>query len=194
MRRSSLPFLMLADDIKLSSLYGWTWDWVEMEAITFLLAQTSDLEFLSMQILMEIRSSERTLKNLASEIIRHRQTLRVLNLTEEIFHVTEDGAWLWDIHIVKAIKSCKKLVDLSLTICADRLPCYYLSLIQSLPDLVNLTIYNGRVYNDHWSHNSIRKLFKAAEQLESIVFKDQCPDFSHRTCRYRRKASLVRKM
>lgn len=190
MSRGSLP-LILADDIKLSSFYGWAWS--EIEIITVLLAQTSGLEFLSIDIQAAISSSQRTIKDLASGIIRHQQTLRVLNLAEDVLQEYEYGAWLWDKDIVKAIKSCKKLVDLTLTGRSDRPPCCYLSLIQSLPDLVHLHIYGRYVDNDQWSLKSIRILFKAAEQLESIVFKSQSQDFSNGTRRYLRKASWVRK-
>lgn len=180
MNESSHP-LILADDIKLSSFHGWTWS--EIEKFSVLLAQTSGLEFLSIEIRQEIRSSERILKDLASEIIRHQHTLRVLDLKEGLLIETKLGARLWDFHIVKAIKSCRKLVDLSFTLGSGRPPCYYLSLFQSLPNLTNLTIYGRNFNNKHWSRNSIPMLLAAAERLESIVFKGQSPNSFHRLAR-----------
>ncbi|MCJ1346565.1 hypothetical protein MMC31_004783 [Peltigera leucophlebia] len=126
---TSLP-LILADDIRLSSFEGWTYK--EIEKLTVFLTQTRDLEYLSIENCKTITATGRTQKDLASAIMRHQETLRLLNHKEDLALETELDAWMWDFHIVKAIKSCKKLVNLSFPLGSDMPTDYYLSLIKSL--------------------------------------------------------------
>ena len=118
--------------------------------------------------------------DLASAIIRHQETLCVLDLKLALALENELDAWLWDFHFVQAMKSCKKLVDLSLPLDSGKSTCYYLSLIKSLPDLVNLTIYNHFASYHDWIGDPVRKLFAAAEQLKSISIKARYTDFGMR--------------
>lgn len=175
--QTSLP-LILTDDIKLSSFKGCTYR--DIEKLTFLLTQTKGLESLSIEQSEEIRTIGQTQKDLASAIIRHQQTLRVLNLKLALALENALDAWMWDFHFVQAMKSCKKLVDLSLPLDSGKPTCYYLSLIKSLPDLVNLTIYNHFASYHDWIGDPIRQLFAAAEQLKSISIKARYTDFGMR--------------
>ena len=171
-RGSSLP-LILADDIRLSSFWGWTFE--KIEKMTTLLTQTKSLEFLSIKRCNKITATDKTQKDLVLAIIQQKETLRLLNLEENLALQAELDSQHWDIYIVKAIKCCKKLVNLSLPLVSNRPMYYYLDLIASFPDLVNLTIYDEIASCANWNRDSVLLFFKAAKVLESIVFKGPCP-------------------
>lgn len=168
----SLP-LVLADDIRLSTFYGWIFG--EVEEMTPFLAQIKGLECLHIKRRHPIMAMEQAQNELVCAMISHKETLRELNLEESLDFDNDLDIALWDSHIVMAIKSCKKLVNLSLPLASNRSIYYYRDLIARFPDLETLTIYDGLATCANWSRDNLMVLFSASAHLEVICFKSSLP-------------------
>ena len=121
-------------------------------------------------------------------MISHKETLRELNLDESLASSNRVDPLLWDCHIVKALKSCKKLFRLSLPLLSNSSMDYYREMIASFPDLKTLTIYDTLVPCANWSRYIAMILFSASTNLEIICFKGSLPNYrGTREQRFERK-------
>lgn len=165
--------LVLADDIRLSTL---TYNHIlvsDIEKFIPLLAQAIGIEYLSITCENKVTATNKTQRDLVRAIIMHKDTLRGLHLSEELALQTDLDIWLWDSFIVKAIQiRCKSLVDLSFPFIPKTPVSYYCNLITSFPDLVSLTIWD-KTFSDEpiWNNNSALELFSASTRLESVYIK-----------------------
>lgn len=204
----SLPLpLVLADDIKLSAFYCWIFG--NVQEMTPFLAQMKGLECLHITRRHPIMAMDQAQKELVCAIISHKETLRELNLEESLDFDTDLDIVLWDSHVVMAIESCKKLVNLSLPLVSNRSIYYYRDLIARFPDLENLTIYDrpatcafpdqetlhiydGPIHYANWSRDNLMILFSASAHLKVICFKTSIPYRSSKwERRFERKESGV---
>ena len=145
----ALP-VVLADDIRLSTFFGEIWS--NVEEMTLLLAQIKGgLESLHIKRGNRIKPVNRTYKEFVRAMIRHKDTLRVLNLELSLACINQLDIILWELYVVQAIKCCKKIATLSLPLVANMPIDYYRGLIASFPDLETLTIYESPTICDNWS-------------------------------------------
>ena len=169
----TLP-LVIADDIRLSSFFGWIFG--EVEEMIPVLAQIKGLECLHIKRRHRILAMDQAQKELVRAMISHKKTLRVLNLEESLSSSNRVDAMLWDFHIVKAIQSCRKLIRLSIPLLSNRSINYYREMIASFPDLETLTIYDSLATCANWSLDNAVMLFSASTNLETICFKGSLPN------------------
>ena len=130
-RFPDLP-LVLADDIRLTTFFGWIFG--EIEEIIPVLAQIKGLERLHIKRCRRIMEMDEGQKEMVRVMISHKETLRELNIDESLAASNRVDPLLWDCHIVKALRSCKKLVQLSLPLLSNRSIDYYQEIIESFPD------------------------------------------------------------
>ena len=155
--------LVIPDDFSLKRLT--IWDCANLKKYTPLLKKIKGLESLVIKF-DETITSNRIIRNLMHAVVAYKETLRQFKLRANLG--PDFNALLWDADVVKEIKLCQKLVDLSLPLDSTQ-PPYYCHLIASLPSLSSLTIYKGV---GNWPPERALEIFPASTNLESVLFKN----------------------
>lgn len=102
------------------------------------LMRITGLEYLEVESFTGFERTARGRKSLAEAIESHRPTLKVL-LMDEFINTTASA---YDSQFIKRILKCKKLRVLSLPLPPNKSVTYYIDIIESLPHLVELQIYD----------------------------------------------------
>ena len=165
----SLP-LVLPDGFKLP--YLWYSTLADVKASILILAQIRGLEHLFISFLEPVLQTGTGQADLARAIVLHKNTLRTLDLTEELQFESPTNAIMWEYDVVRVIGRCHNLVRLSLPLVHNKPPSYYRSLAGMFPDLVSLTVYDiGIEICSIWTPGIALQLFPAASKLEFVSFK-----------------------
>ena len=134
------PPLVLADGFKLPYFWFCTHAYVK-EPVPFL-TQIKGLEYLSIRCLQSVLQTDHGQAGLARAIALHKETLRTLDLREQLQYESSIDATLWENDVVKVIERCQNLVRLSLPLAYDKPLSYYRYMAGRFPDLVSLTVYD----------------------------------------------------
>lgn len=167
-RNNILP-LVLADGFTLPYFSYSTCAHVK-ELVPFL-TQIRGLQHLSISAFEPVWQTDQGQADLAFAITLHKDTLRTLDLRENLNLECCVNATLWDYYVVDVVGSCQNLVRLHLPIVSRKPPSYYCSLAEKFPDLVSLTIYDGINYCSGWNQGIALQLFPASSKLEFVHFK-----------------------
>lgn len=168
--------LVLADDIRLSSLTYRHKSDVDVEKFIPLLAQAIGVKYLSITRELKIFATTHTQRALVDEVIEHKDTLRELHLNGilALKKNSEEEARLWDTLIVERIQAhCKNLVNLSIPLVSKKPVSYYCTMVKHFPHLASLKIYESAFY-DHYiirSKKAALELFSASTSLKEIYVK-----------------------
>lgn len=161
--------LVFSDGFKLR--YFWYATCGNIKELVPLLAQIKGLEYLSISGFEPVREVDKAQRDVGRAIGLYKETLVTLNLGEKLNLGFLIGRTMWHLHVVEAIKQCRKLVMLSLPLVSDKPPYYYCHLAQGLPDLVGLTVYDGINNCSTWDSRTALELFPARSKLRFVHFK-----------------------
>lgn len=167
-RNHILP-LVLADGFKLPYFSYSTC--AHVKGLVPFLTQIRGLQHLFISAFEPVWQTDQGQADLAFAITLHKDTLRTLDLRENLNLECCINATLWDDYVVDVIGSCQNLVRLHLPIVSRKPPSYYFFLAEKFPHLVSLTIYDGINYCSGWNPGIALQLFPAFSKLEFVHFK-----------------------
>lgn len=166
--KPNLP-LVFNDGFKLQ--YFWYSTCRNMKELVPLLAQIKGLEYLSISGFEPVWKTDKAQRDVAYAISLYKETLRALDLGQNLNLDSPIDRTMWDFHVVEAIQLCQVLVKLSLPLVSDKPPSYYRELAGCFPGLIGLTIYDGINNCSTWNPQVALQLFPASSKLRFVQFK-----------------------
>lgn len=130
------------------------------------LTRINGLEYLEIESFIGFERTARGRKSLAEAIESHQATLKIL-LIDELIKTTASA---YDSQFVKRILRCKQLQVLSLPLPSNRPVAYYINIIDSLPHLVELQIYDRAGADIDGTEARSMELVKALEMYPRVKY------------------------